>query len=104
MTDEYLSQAKIARENVRNLEDVLEAIEGIKLNDWQDRNRYKPCLRFLNMAKRKNGKEVMEATVLLFDGVSIHGTEVPVDKRLLACLKEHYKKRLSEAKTAFDAM
>jgi hypothetical protein len=56
------------------------------------------------MFKQKDGKEVKEATVCLFDGVHMYGTEVPVDERLLDCLKKHYRERLSEAQAVFDAM
>ena len=105
MTEELLTQAKIAQKNIRDIEGVLNSIERINLKVKRDRLRsYQPCLNFLNMSKKKNGKEIQEATVLLFNGVNTYGTEVPVDERLLDCLKEHYRKRLSEAKAVLEAM
>ena len=102
MTEELLAQAQIAQQNIRTLDEILNSIKRIKI--LGDRRSYKPYLKFFNMLKKKNGKEVREATVLLFDGVSMYGTEVPVDDRLLDCLKQHYQERLTEAKTVLDAM
>ena len=102
MTEELLAQANIAKKNIQDIASVLYSIKKIEISD--NRRKYKPYLRFLNMSKKKNGKEVQEAAVLLFDGVSLCGTEVPVDNRLLDCLKEHYSERLKEAKAVLDAM
>lgn len=102
MTEELLAQANIAKKNIQDIASVLYSIKKIEIRS--DRRRYKPYLRFLNMTKNKNSKEVQEATVLLFDGVSLHGTEVPVDNCLLDCLKEHYSERLKEAKAVLDAL
>lgn len=104
MTEEVLAQAKIAQKNIQDINKVLDSIERIKILDGQHERKYKPYLKFLNMLKIKDGKEVREAAVLLFDGVRMYGTEVPVDDRLLDCLKEHYKQRLAEAKAEMDAL
>lgn len=103
MTEELLAQAKLAENNIKNIKIVLDSIERIKILDPQKRN-HKPRLRFSNILKKKDGKDIREATVLLFDGINMYGTEVPVDERLLNCLKEHYQERLSEAKAVLDAM
>ena len=103
MTEEFLEQAKLAQNNICDIKRVLDDIERIKLLDPHERN-HQPRLKFFNMLKRKDDKEVREAAVCLFDGVNMYGTEVPVDERLLDCLKEHYQERLSEAKAVLDAM
>lgn len=103
MTEELLKQANLAKNNIQNIKNVLNTIERIKILDPNKRNRL-PHLRFSNVLKFKDGKEVREAAVYLFDGVNMYGTEVPVDERLLECLKEHYQERLSEAKAVLDAM
>ena len=103
MTEDYLEQANIAQNNIRDIEKVLNSIQRIKILDPNKRN-HRPALRFSNILKLKDGKEVREAATLLFDGISMYGTEVPVDERLLDCLKEHYQERLSEAKAVLDAM
>lgn len=103
MTEELLAKAKIAQANIQSIENALNAIKRIKIVDIGGRT-YSPKLRFSNILKKKDGKEVREATVYLFDGVSIYGTELIVDERLLDCLKEHYSERLSEAKAVLDAM
>jgi hypothetical protein len=102
MTEDYLTQAKIVQKNIQDIDDVLCSIKRIEING--NNRKHKPYLKFFNMLKRKNGKDVLEATVLLFDGVGMYGTEVPVDDRLLNCLKEHYQERLMEAKAILDAM
>jgi hypothetical protein len=103
MTEELLAQAKLAENNIKDIKIVLDSIERIKILDPQKRN-HKPHLRFSNILKKKDGKDIREATVLLFDGINMYGTEVPVDERLLNCLKEHYQERLSEAKAVLDAI
>jgi hypothetical protein len=103
MTEDYLEQAKLAQNNIQDIQRVLNSIEKIKILDPSKRN-HRPALRFSNILKLKDGKEVREAEVCLFDGISMYGTEVPVDERLLDCLKEHYQERLSEAKAVLDAM
>lgn len=103
MTEELLEQANAAQNNIRDIEKVLNAIQRIKILD-PNKKRHEPHLKFFNMFKYKDGKEVKEAAVCLFDGVSMYGTEVPVDERLLECLKEYYQERLSEAKAVLDAM
>ena len=103
MTEELLARANEAQNNIRDIERVLNAIQRIKILDPSKRN-HRPALRFSNILKLKDGKEVREAEVCLFDGISMYGTEVPVDERLLECLKEHYQERLSEAKAVLDAM
>ena len=103
MTEELLAKANLAKNNIQDIKNVLNAIERIKIMDPNERN-HQPKLRFSNILKIKDGKEVREAAVYLFDGVSLYGTELPVDERLLECLKEHYRERLSEAKAVLDAM
>lgn len=103
MTKEFLAQANIAQKNIDDINNILDSIKRIKLTDNHKRNR-SPFLRFVNALKLKGGKEVREATVYLFDGTNYCGTEVPVDERLLDCLKAHYQERLEEAKAALDAM
>lgn len=103
MTEELLNQANIAQSNIHDIEKVLGAIERIKILN-PSKKRHEPHLKFFNMFKLKDGKEVKEAAVCLFDGINMYGTEVPVDERLLDCLKEHYQERLSEAKAVLDAM
>lgn len=103
MTEELLEQANVAQNNIHDIERVLNAIERIKILD-PNKKRHEPYLRFFNMLKMKNGKEIREASVCLFDGLGMYGTEVPVDERLLDCLKNHYQERLSEAKAVLDAM
>lgn len=102
MTDELLAKAKNAQKNIQDIRSVLYSLECIKIRECKHDGNHHPTLRFINMLKRKDGKEVREAAVLLFDGVSIYGTEIPVDDRLLDCLKDHYKERLAEAQTEFD--
>lgn len=104
MTEELLAQARVAQENIQNIDSVLRSIEKIKLLGEKHERKYQPYLKFLNMLKRKDDKEVREAAVILFDGVGIYGVQVPVDERLLDCLKEHYQERLEEAKAVLDAM
>ena len=104
MKEELLEQANIAQKNIQDITRVLESIERIKIIDTRVKTNYQPKLRFLNMLKKKNGNEVQEAGVLLFDGVNIYGTELPVDERLLKCLREHYRERLVQAKAAFEAL
>lgn len=100
MTDELLLKAKAAQKNICDIQNVLYAIEKIKLTN----NNHKPYLRFVNALKWKSGKKVREGVAILFDGVSVHGTEIPVDKEILDCLKEYYRKKLKEAKTEFETL
>ena len=104
MTEELLQKARTAQKNIQDIRTVLDSIERIKLLDNKNGRRYKPYLKFLNMLKRKDGTDIREATVALFDGVSTYGTEIVFDERLLDCLKEHYRQRLEEAKAVLDAM
>lgn len=103
MTEELLAEATRAQNNIQNIKRVLDSIERITLDERYERN-YRPCLKFSNMLKRKGDKEVREAAVILFNGISMYGTELPVDERLLDCLKEHYRERLEEAKAVLDAL
>lgn len=104
MTEEFLEKAQTAQKNIQDIRTTLNSIERIKLLDNKNEKRYKHYLKFLNMLKLKDGKDVREATVAVFDGVSIYGTEIVFDERLLDCLKEHYRERLEEAKAVLDAM
>lgn len=100
MTNELLLKAGAAQKNICDIQDVLYAIEKIKLID----NSRKPYLRFVNALKWKNGNQVREGVAILFDGVSVHGTEIPVDKELLDYLKEYYRKKLKEARAEFETL
>ena len=100
MTNELLLKARVAQKNIFDIQDVLYAIEKIKLID----DNRKPYLRFVNAFKWKNGNQVREGVAILFDGVSVHGTEIPVDKELLDYLKEYYRKKLKEAKAEFETL
>lgn len=100
MTDELLLKARAAQKNICDIQDALYAVERIKLMN----NSRKPYLRFVNRLKWKKGKEVREGAAILFDGVDMHGTEIPVDNELLDCLKEYYRKKLKEAKTEFETL
>lgn len=104
MTEKLLEQAKVAQQKIKDIDSVLYAIERIEILGNKHEKSYKPYLRFANILKLKDGKEVREATVLLFDGISMYGTEIPVDERLLNCLKEHYRERVDEAKAELDAL
>lgn len=105
MTEERIEQANKVFKDIQDIKRVLHSIEKkIKIIDNKPEGSYHPYLRFLNMTRHKNGKETSEATVLLFDGVSNHGTEVLVDERLLNCIKEDYLERLKEAKAELDAL
>lgn len=107
MTDELLNRAKNAQEKIRSIENTLWNIQKIKILESEDvrsKTRYERFLRFVNVSKRKDGKETKEGRAFLFDGVSLHGTELLVDNALLDCLKEYYEKRLEEAKEAYDAL
>ena len=104
MTEEFLEKARIAQKNIQDIRTTLDSIERIKLLGNKKKMRYKPYLKFFNMLKQKDGADMREATVALFDGISIYGTEIVFDERLLDCLKEHYRERLEEAKTVLDAM
>lgn len=100
MTDELLLKAKEAQKNICDIQNVLYAVEKIKLIN----NSRKPYLRFVNALKWKKGEEVREGVAILFDGVGVHGTEVPVDKELLDLVKEYYRKKLKEAKAEFETL
>ena len=100
MTREQLANAQAVQKNIQRLEDTLYALKRIKILQ----SRGAPHLKFVNMLKRKDNKEVREAAALLFDGVNVYGTEIQVDESLLDCLKEHYSKRLEEAKAVLEAM
>ena len=104
MTEELLEKARTAQKNIQDIRTTLNSIERIKLLGNNNNMRYKPYLKFLNMLKRKDGKDVREATVAVFDGLGTYGTEIVFDERLLDCLKEHYQERLEEAKAVLDAM
>ena len=98
MKEEILMQARKLQKNIEDIESVLSTIKNIKILNGQ----YEPFLRFANILKRRDGKEVREASVLLFDGVSHHGTTVPVEKDLLECIKAFYEKKLLDAKKKFE--
>ena len=100
MTNELLLKAKAAQKNIDDIQDTLYAIEKIKLMN----NSRNPFLRFVNALKWKNGEQVREGVAILFDGVSVHGTEIPVDNELLDFLKEYYRKKLKEAKAEFETL
>ena len=104
MTDELLSKAKTIQKNIQDIQSVLNSIERIKLIDKRQKENRKPILRFVNAFKRKNGKEMNEATVFLFDGINAYGTDIPVDDRLLDYLKKYYQQRLEETKMEFESL
>lgn len=104
MTNELLLKAKIAQKNIEDIESTLYAIKRIKLIDEEQKERRKPSLRFVNALKQKDGKEVREATTILFDGISMHGTDIPTDDSLLDCIKDYFERKLEEAKTEFEAL
>ena len=100
MTNELLLNANVIQKNIDDIQATLYAVEKIKLMN----NSRKPYLRFVNAFKWKNDKQVREGVAILFDGVSVHGTEIPVDNELLDYLKEYYRKKLKEAKAEFKAL
>lgn len=104
MTSELLLKARIAEKNIDDIQNVLYSIKKIKLIDERQKENRKPLLRFVNAIKFKEGKEIKEATVILFDGVNTHGTDIPVDDRLLDCIKDYYEQRLKEAKAEFESL
>lgn len=104
MTQELLEKANDAQKNIDDINLTLASIKRIKIVDNNNDRNHKPMLRFANILKRKNGKDVREATAILFDGLSMYGTEIPFDDRLLKCLRKHYEERLVEAKAVFDGM
>ena len=66
MTEELLEQANVAQNNIRDIERVLNAIQRIKILD-PNKKRHEPHLKFFNMFKHKDGKEVKEAAEELFE-------------------------------------
>ena len=86
--------------NYNDYNGIIKIIDSNNLH--KDRNR--PSLRFFNMLKQKNGKEIREAAIMIFDGVNTHGTEIPVDERLLDCLKDFYQQRLDEVNAIFNSL
>jgi len=101
MTDKLLLQAQEAQKNIMNINKILNAIQRIKVVDNQQK---KPFIRFANILKWKDGKEVKEAAIILFDGINTYGTDVPVDAGLLDCIKEYYEKKLEETQAEFEAL
>ena len=97
MTKERLEKAQIAQKNIQDISNILESIEKIKIINGNQKNQRTPFLRFANILKSKDGKNVQEATILLFDGINSHGTEIPVDDHLLICLRNHYMRMLQDA-------
>ena len=58
MTEEFLEKARTAQKNIQDIRTTLDSIERIKLLDNNNRNRYEPFLKFFNMLKRKDCKDV----------------------------------------------
>lgn len=105
MTQERLQQAKIAEAHIKEIKEMLYTIKRIKLLDKTKMdNNHRPFFRFANLTKKKEGKEVKEASLILFDGINMNGTNIPADDGLLEVVKKYYENKLSEAEANFDAI
>lgn len=108
MTKEIYEQAGAVLEKVKSLQAMVNKLEAISLYNPEksagtvyERTK-RVLLRFLNLKRSQNAKE--EAAILLFDGVSIHGTDVPIDDELLPVLRAHFERKLREAEAEFERL
>lgn len=102
MTNETYKQAEEIQKRIDELTRILYRVEKIKLIRPQEQK--KPIIRFTNALKLKDGKEIREATVILFDGISLHGTDIPIDDGLADVIKKYYEQKLEEAKKEFNSL
>lgn len=108
MTKETYEKAGEMLEKINDIQTMVNRLEAISLYDpakkagtmWERTKRV--CLKFLNY--KRSSKEEERAGILLFDGVSTYGTEVPIDDELLPILRAHYERKLAEAKAEFERL
>ena len=108
MTEATYQRAGELLEHIKNIESTVRKLEAISLynpekhSGTKNERTKKVLLKFLNLKNRKSDK--LEATVLLYDGVSSYGKEIPVDEELLPILRAHYEKKLADAKAEFESL
>ena len=101
MTKEQLERANFLSKEIREFESIVFMLKRTINNEEKGVVAcVRKLIRFCNGNKR-NGRPP-EARVILFDGTSNYGDDLPVDLELLKCLHGFFSARLENMRTEFE--
>ena len=96
-----LEKANEIRDQIRELDTLVRCLKySIEKHETNSRTpRYKRIFRFINCKASENSEE--KARIFLFNGLSMHGVEIPVDQEICENVLEIFKRRLEEKHKEF---
>ena len=101
MITELLSRCVALQEEITRLKDTVMTLNANLKNPYgKNGQKKKWMLRFTN-AQKKYG-EPKRAAIYLFDGIDIHGLDIPVEEGLVEVIRDYFQNRLVDAQTEFD--
>ena len=97
-----LEKANEIREQIRELNSLVSCLEtSIRNHENNSKLRgYKRLFRFVNCKLSEQGET--KARIFLFNGLSFHGVEIPVDQEVCEKVCEIFKSRLEEKMNEFS--
>lgn len=96
-----LERANEIRDQIRNLDTVVLCLKhSIEKHERNSREpRYKRLFRFVNCKTSETEEE--KARIFLFNGLSMHGIEIPVDQEICENVLQIFQDRLEEKRKEF---
>lgn len=104
MTLEELIRANELQEQLQQLESVVRCLQLSVENNEKNtqKQQYKRIFRFVNYKRHLEDTE--RAGIFLFNGLSMHGIEIPVDQEICEAVLKVFKEKLEETKKKFAAI
>lgn len=96
-----LERANEIREQIRELDTVVRCLKtSIEKHESRSREpRYKRIFRFVNC--KMSASEEEKAKIFLFNGLGIHGVEIPVDQEICEKVLSIFQDKLAEKHKEF---
>ena len=105
MTFEDLEVANAVKDQLRELETVVDGLRR-SVEDHETNSKafrfYERIFRFVNYKRRFEDTE--RAGIFLFNGMSIHGIEIPVDQEICEGVLKIFEAKLEAKKKEFAAI
>lgn len=103
MTDEMLRRGEELRDEIAMLKNAVITLNAQLRHPYREsKPKKKWKIRFTN-AQKKCG-EPKRAAIYLFNGIDIHGLDIPVEEGLVETIRDYFQKCLMRAQAEFDSL
>lgn len=103
MTEATFEKGQHLLDEIKRLKDTIYSLNSA-LNSRPEPGQKKNWLLRLTNRKKDSPDTPEHAGIILFNGISPYGQDIPVDESLVDCLKDFFEKRLEEKQREFNLL